>query len=179
MTSSNASPSGPKKPRSPWVWVGLGCGTAALLTFGGCAALLSLVGQRAAQEMKKPLNQKEVLAKLGDIPIYQPSTFNESMTKGARFGSSLFPGSMMSAAAFDTSDSPNQIVDWYEQQLSAKGYKRMPEQPNLNSKLKQVQFQKQSESIIVQVQETSASGPQKSYTLLLMRMKFPGAKASS
>lgn len=179
MTSPNASPSGPKKPRSPWVWVGLGCVTAALLTFGGCVALLGLVGQRTAQEMKKPLDQKEVLAKLGDTPIYQPSTFNVHMTKRARMASSLYPGSMVSAAAFDISDSPNQIIDWYEQQLSAKGYKRMPDQLHLGSKLKQVQFHKQFESIIIQIQEVPDPRPQKSYGLFLIRMKFPGAKPSS
>jgi hypothetical protein len=178
MTSPNASPSGPKKPQSPWVWVGLGCGTATLLSFGGCVAFLGLVGQRAAQEMKKPLDQKEVLTKLGDTPIYQPSTFNETMTKGARFGSSLFPGQMMSAAAFYTGDEPNQIIDWYEQQLSAKGYQKLPGQPSLSSKSTQVQFQKQSDSIIIQVQEATAGSP-KSYTFLVMRMRLPTSKASS
>ncbi len=178
MTSPNASPSGPKKPRSPWVWVGLGCGTAILLTFGGCVALLGLVGQRAAQEMGKPLNQKEVFAKLGDTPIYQPSTFNETMTKGARIGGSLFPGAMVSTAAFNTKDGPNQIIDWYEQQLSAKGYQKMPGPPNLSSTSTQVSFQKQSESIIVQVQDAAAANSQKSYTLLLMRMRLPTSKAS-
>jgi hypothetical protein len=177
MTIPNASPSGPKKPRSPWVWVGLGCGTAILLTFGGCVAFLGLVGQRAAQEMGKPLDRKEVLAKLGDTPIYQPSTFNETMTKGARIGSSLFPGQMMSAAAFNTGDTPKQIITWYEQQLSSKGYQKLSEQPSLNRESTQVQFQKQSDGIIVQVQEATATSP-KGYTFLLMRMRLPTAKPS-
>ncbi len=179
MTNANVSPSGPKKPRSPWMWVGLGCGVTALLTFGGCVAFLGFVGNRAAQEISKPLNQKEVIAKLGDTPIYQPSTFNEVMTKGARFGSSLFPGEMVSAAAFDTSADPNQVIDWYQQQLSEKGYQKLPGQSNVNSKATQVSFQKGSESIIVQIQEaTSATSPKK-YTFLLMRMKPPASKASS
>ena len=160
------------------MWVGLGCGVTVLLTFGGCVAFLGFVGNRAAQEMSKPLNQKEVIAKLGDTPIYQPSTFNEIMTKGARIGSSLFPGEMISAAAFDTSDEPNQIIDWYQQQLTEQGYQKLPGQSKANSKITQASFQKGSESIIVQVQEATSATRPKKYTFLLMRMKPPTAKAS-
>lgn len=177
MAPSNASPSGPRKPRSPWMWVALGCGVSVLLTFGGCVAFLGYVGNRAAQEMRKPLDQKAVLAKLGDTPIYQPSTFNESATKGARIGSSLFPGEMVSAAAFDTSSKPNDIFDWYEQQLTAQGYRRLPEQTFPGSKVTQISFQRQSENIIVQVEEASTDS-QKQYTFVLIRVKPPTTKAS-
>ncbi|WP_404789002.1 hypothetical protein [Altericista sp. CCNU0014] len=176
MTSPNVSPPGPKRPRSPWVWVGLGCGTALLLTFGGCVLLFGTIGQRAAQEMGKPLDRQEAIAKLGDTPIYQPSTFNETMTKGARLGSSIFPGAMVSAAAFNTSDGPDKVIGWYEQQLAAKGYRRMPEQFNPNGKSKQATFQNKSEGIIVQMDDVAgAAGSQKNYTLLLMRMRFSKA----
>jgi hypothetical protein len=179
MTNANPSSSGSKKPRSPWMWVGLGCGVTILLTFGGCVALLGFFGNRAVQEISKPLDQKELLAKLGDAPIYQPSTFNEVMTKGARFGSSLFPGEMFSAAAFDTSDQPNQVIGWYQQQLTERGYQKQPGQSHSDSKITQASFQRGSESIIVQIQEaTSATSPQK-YTFLLMRMKPPTAKEPS
>lgn len=176
MTNSNPSPSGPKKPRSPWMWVGLGCGITVLLTFGGCVAFLGFVGNRAVQEVSKPLDQKEVLDKLGDTPIYQPSTFNEMMTKGARIGSSLFPGEMVSAAAFDTSDEPTQVIDWYQQQLQATGYKKI--QSSSTNQITQAGFQKASESIIVQVQEATAATSSQKYTFLLMRMKAPVSKAS-
>jgi hypothetical protein len=176
MTQSNVSPSEPKKPRSPWMWVGLGCGVTVLLTFGGCMAFLGFVGNRAAQEISKPLDQKEVLDKLGNIPIYQPSTFNEMMTKGVRIGSSLFPGDRFSAAAFDTSDEPKQVIDWYQQQLQAVGYKKI--QSSSDNQITQASFQKGSESIVVQVQETTAATSSQKNMFLLMRMKAPAAKAS-
>jgi hypothetical protein len=158
------------------MWVGLGCGVTILLTFGGCVAFLGFVGNRAVQEVSKPLDQKEVLDKLGDTPIYQPSTFNEMMTKGARIGSSLFPGEMVSAAAFDTSDEPTQVIDWYQSQLQASGYKKI--QSNSNNQITQAGFQKGSENIIVQVQEATTATSSQKYTFLLMRMKAPAAKAS-
>jgi hypothetical protein len=177
MTNPTPSPLNPKKSTSPWVWVGLGCGTAVLLTFGGCIALFGVVSQKAVKELSKPVDQKEAVAELGDTPIYQPSTFNETITKGARLGSSLFPGKMVSAAAFDTSDAPNQVIDWYKQTLSAKGYRKAPGQPTLNSKSVQATFQRQSDGIIVQVDDASTAS-RKNYTLLLMRMKLPSAKQS-
>ena len=177
MTSSNPVPSGPKKGRSPWMWVGLGCGLTALLAFGGCVALMGVIGQRAAQEIKKPVTQKDVMADLGDIPLYQPSTFDETMTKGVRFGSSFFPGKMVTAAAFDTSDEPDKIIDWYQQQLSERGYQKLQSQPTFNSKITQANFRKDSESILVQIHDAKAGGQK--YTMVLMRMKLSISKPTS
>jgi hypothetical protein len=172
MNSLSPVPSGPKKTRSPWMWVGLGCGLTALLAFGGCVALMGFVGQRAAREMSKPITQTEAMAKLGDVPIYQPSAFNEIMTKGVRFGSSLFPGEMVSAVAFDTNDSPEKIMSWYQQKLSQQGFQEMPKQPTLNRNTTQANFQKGSQSILVQIQDSDRGAAQK-YSLILMRMKLP------
>lgn len=159
------------------MWVGLGCGLTVLLAFGGCVALMGVIGQRAAQEIRKPLTQKETIAKLGDIPIYQPSTFNEPMTRGVRFGSSLFPGEMMTAAAFDTSAQPDQIIDWYQQRLTKKGFQTLPQQPSFATNTRVATFRKGSESIIVQI-EDAKRGEQK-HTLILMRMKRPNSKPGS
>lgn len=178
MTAPSPSPSGPKKSTSPWVWVGLGCVTAVLLTIGGCIALLGVVSKQAVKHFGKTVTPKEALARFGDIPIYQPSTFNAERIKEARLGSSLFPGEMVSSVVFDTSDAPNQVMNWYEQQLSAKGYQRTSKQTMLNSKSAKVTFEKQLESILVEVDDAS-TGSRKNYTLLLMRMKLPGSKPSS
>jgi hypothetical protein len=177
MTRSNPVQSGPKKGRSPWMWVGLGCGLTVLLAFGGCVALMGVIGQRAAQEMGKPITQRDVMAELGDIPVYQPSTFDETMTKGVRFGSSLFPGKMVTAVAFDTPDEPDKIIDWYQQQLSERGYQKLQSQPTFNSKITQANFKKGSQSIIVQIQDAKAGGQK--YTMVLMRMKLPASKTPS
>lgn len=177
MTHSNPVPTGPKKSQSPWMWVGIGCGVTALLAFGGCVAFLGVVGQKAAQEMGKPITKEAAIAKLGDIPVYQPSTFSETMTKGAQFGSSLIPGQIVSAVvAFETKDNPEQIIRWYQQELTAKGYQQLPKQPTLSSNITQASFQKESDGILVQIQDSS--GSTKAYMLLLMRMKLPKSKES-
>jgi hypothetical protein len=159
------------------MWVGLGCGVTALLTFGGCVAFIGVVGQKAAQEMGKPMTKEGAIAKLGDVPIYQPSTFNEAMTKGAQFGTSLIPGQIISAAvAFETKDNPDRVRSWYQQALAAKGYHQLPKQPTLNSNITQASFQKESDGILVQIQDSSSGV--KAYTLLLMRMKLPKSNKS-
>jgi hypothetical protein len=153
MVNLTPSPSGSGKATSPWAWVGLGCGTAALLIFGGCVAL-GILGQRAVKEFSKPVNSKEAIAKLGDIPIYQPSKFNELLTKSACLSTSVIPGKMFSPVGFDTSDPPNKVLTWYEQQLPKKVYRATSRQPILKG-LTQVTFRKKTESIIVQFQDSS------------------------
>jgi hypothetical protein len=174
MTNLTPSPFGTGKATSPWVWVGLGCGTAALLTFGGCVAL-GILGQRAVKEFSKPVNSKEAIAKLGDIPIYQPSKFNELLTKSVRLSTSVLPGKMFSPVAFDTSDPPNKVLAWYEQQLPKKGYRATSRQSILKNAI-QVSFRKQSESIIVQFQDSSTSS-RKDYSFVLMGIKYRTAGA--
>jgi hypothetical protein len=169
MTHLTPSPLGPKKSTSTWVWVGLGCGTATLIAFGGCVGL-GILGQHAVEEFNKPVNPKEAIAKLGDIPIYQPSTFNEMKTKGARIGSSIIPGVVVSAITFDTSDPPNQVLEWYEKQLTSKGYRKTSKQPVTAGMYTQDTFQKSKEAIVVQTIDSSTKS-RKNYSFTLMRMK--------
>jgi hypothetical protein len=169
MTNLTPSPLGPKKSTSPWVWVGLGCSIAALIAFGGCVGL-GILGQHAVEEFKKPVDPKEAIAKLGDIPIYQPSTFNELLTKSTRLSTSVVPGKMFSPVAFDTSDPPSQVLTWYEQQLVNKGYRATARQSIIKG-LTQVTFRKQTESILVQVQDSSTSSGKNS-SFVLMRTKY-------
>jgi hypothetical protein len=170
MTNLTPSPLGPKKSTSPWVWVGLGCGTAALIAFGGCVGL-GILGQRAVQEFNKPVDPKEAVAKLGDIPIYQPSTFNEMRTKSMRLSTSLFSRKAVSTVAFDTRDPPNQVLTWYEQQFASQGYRASSKQSILKG-LTQVTFQKQTDLILVQAQDSSTSS-RKDYWFVLVCMQRP------
>jgi hypothetical protein len=171
MTNLTPSPLEPKKPTSPWVWVGLGCGITALIAFGGCVGL-GILGQRAVEEFNKPVDPKEAIAKLGDIPIYQPSTFNELSTKSARLGGSIVPGALVSIVSFDTSDPPNQVMKWYEQKLADKGYRKrsVPSVPDGLGGLTQVHFQRQTEDIMVQTMDASTNS-RKDYSFTLARMK--------
>jgi hypothetical protein len=170
MTNSTPPPPNRQKSTSPWVWVGLGCGTAMLITVGGIVTI-GLLTQRAFKEFSKPVTSQEAVAKLGNVPIYQPSTFDEIRTKSMRLSTSLFSGKTVSTAAFDTSDPPNQVMTWYEQQLANKGYRASTRQSILKN-LTQVTFQKQTDLILVQTQDSSTSS-RKDYWFVLMRLQRP------
>jgi hypothetical protein len=171
MPKFKSSSSKAKKSTSPWIWAGIGCGTAVLLTFGGCIALGLFATQHAVQEFSKPVDSKDAVAKLGNIPIYRPSTFNELITKKKRLETSLFPGIAVSTAAFDTSTPPNQVLNWYEQQLAKKGY-RATSKKSFSNSLTQVSFQNQTDGIILQVRDFSKSS-RKNYSFTLIRVKHP------
>jgi hypothetical protein len=172
MTNLTPSPLGPKKSTSPWVWVGLGCGTAALIAFGGIVTI-GLMTQRAVQEFTKPINSKETIAKLGGIPIYQPSTFDEMGTKSSRLGTTFLPKDMKErflTAAFVTNDPLDKVLDWYEHQFSDRGYRATSRQI-IFKVLTQVDFRRnKTERITLQVQETGTRSRKKT-SFLLMRMK--------
>ncbi len=150
--------------------MGLGCGTALLITIGGLATL-GLLTQHAVKEFSKPVTSKDAVAKLGDVPIYKPSTFDELRTKSMRLSTSLFSGKTVSTVAFDTSDPPDQVLTWYEHQFADRGYRTSSRQSILKG-LTQVSFQKQTESILLQVQDSSR-GSRKDYWFVLMRMQRP------
>jgi hypothetical protein len=156
---------------SPWVWVGIGCGTAVLLTFGGCVAIGLIATQHAVEEFRKPVDSKTALAKLENVPIYKPSTFNELKTKEARLGASMVPAGAMDTVAFDTSDPPSKVMSWYEQQFASKGYRATPRQSILNGMI-QVRFQNQAENVVVQARDLGINS-KKDYTFILIRMKHP------
>jgi hypothetical protein len=171
---SDFKPSPPKtgKSTSPWIWVGIGCGTAALLTFGGCVAIGLIATQRAVEEFRKPVDSKSALAKLDDVPIYKPSTFNELKTKGARLGASIVPvGATMDTVAFDTSDPPHKVIRWYEQQFASKGYRATPNQAVIGG-VTQVSFQNKTQAVVVQARDDSTKS-RKDYGFILIRMKYP------
>jgi hypothetical protein len=168
---SDFTPPPPKtgKSTSPWGWVGIGCGTALLLTFGGCVAIGLIATQRAVEEFRKPVDSKTALAKLKDVPIYKPSTFNELKTKGARLGASMVPvGATMDAVAFDTSDPPSKVMSWYEQQFTSKGYRATPRQSIING-ITQISFQNQTQAVLVQARDLSTKS-RKDYSFILIRV---------
>lgn len=173
---SNFTPPPPKtgKSTSPWVWVGIGCGTAALLTFGGCVAIGLIATQHAVEEFRKPVDSKTALAKLANVPIYKPSNFNELKTKEARLGTSIVPvvpAGALDTVAFDTSDPPSKVMSWYEQQFASKGYRATPRQSLLNGMI-QVRFENQAENVVVQARDLGINS-KKDYTFVLIRMKRP------
>lgn len=175
--SQTPIPKQPKK-RSPFFWVIIVCSGLVLLAFGGCIVGLGMLGQRVYKEVGKPLNQEEILANLGDIPIYQPSTFNTTLSRGAQVGGSFIPGQKsFTAAAFDVSGEPAQIVGWYDEQMRSLEYQPVQVDTD-DASLQQIAFQKDDQFVIVQVNDALLKQTGQ-YSLLLIRMEINDLEKSS
>lgn len=120
-------PPPPRQGRSPWLWVGLGCGLLVLLTFGGCVAATLLVGNRMQEEMrraeKEPLTEQQVRAALRPVPIYPGAKVDIPETKMLRvvtktvggFTRALTRGKMtMEMAVFRAPAPPDKVIGWYD-----------------------------------------------------------------
>jgi hypothetical protein len=170
-------PMAPKK-KSPWLYVGLGCLGLFVLTFGGCA-ILGVVGfNKMKAEIKKPLNKETLKQEMAGIPEYPNTTLNEEATKGMRAAMGLMSmamqGKKISMVAYDTKESPADIIAWYEPKMVEAGYETSDtssaslKKMGINTSSKGVvrMFIKDQEMVQVQSQE----GSKEKNVLILLRM---------
>jgi hypothetical protein len=123
---SNSYPAAPKKAKSPWLYVGLGCLGLFVLTFGGCAVFVMSAKNKIEAEMKKPLDKEALKQEMGDIPVYPNATLDEKVTKATRAGvgimSFALQGKKMSMAAYSIKEPIADALAWYDQKMPEAGY---------------------------------------------------------
>ncbi len=112
-----------RRGRSPWLWVGAGCGLLLLLTFGGCAALFYVVGRQAGETARQPLTRQQVLRSLGGTPIYPGAQVDLPLSKRLRTVSEtankftgLFSGGKAKTGigVFRVPAPPDKVMGWYD-----------------------------------------------------------------
>lgn len=179
MSFNNAGyvppPPAPRRARSPWMFVGIGCGTLALLFVVTVAIVANKFVGTMREEMKKPLNITETKKAMGDVPEYQNATLDETMTKAQRATTSILKMSLQASdvalLAYRTEDKPDRVIDWYADQMEKRGYK---EASNFNTAgVAQGQYRKGSEAVMVQCQPDKAHEGD-AYIIV---MHFTGVKA--
>jgi hypothetical protein len=170
-------PMAPKK-KSPWLYVGLGCLGLFVLSLGTCVTLGVVATQKFKAEMVKPLDKETIKQEMAGIPEYPNATLDETATKGARtamgMASFLMKGKKMSMAAYDTKESPSDIIAWYEPKMVEAGYETSDassaslKKMGINTSSKGVvrMFIKDQEMVQVQSQE----GSKEKNVLILLRM---------
>lgn len=128
-----------------------------LLGFAGCVAGVSYFGQRIYTEIHKPVNEEDILAALGDIPVYQPSEFDPELTKVLRGSTAAILPNKVTAthAAFSSPDSADTVIDWYKTALSELGYESSETKVGF---IRQVQFNNGRDRLLLQLQPDS-EGP--------------------
>lgn len=169
-TSFNPPPP-PKKRISPWAVTGIGCAVLLVGAVIGISTMVVSMSNAMKEEMKKPINKQEILADLGDTPLYPKVQFDEQMTKAGRAGmktmSAFIPAQKFVVAGFRTDDSTAQVYAWYDEKLAAQGYRR---EEGRNSGRGGRAFRKGNDMLMVQANRTKgeANG--------IMLMRFVGMK---
>lgn len=163
-------PPPPAKTRSPWLYVGLGCGLLAVLVMGGCVAAAMFAGRQITEDMKKPINRQETMAALADTPIYPGATFNETGSKAGRASLGLMkrviPADSTAIAAFVTKDNRETVQGWYDKKMPALGYQPVTGGGANFAGNGQRQYKKDKNMVIVQVQNAKKT---EGSTIMLMR----------
>jgi hypothetical protein len=157
------------------VWVGIGCGLLALLTFGGCIAVGVFVGRQAAEEQRRPVTEQQIKEDLKQAPVYPGARVDVEASKQLRVGSSVV--SRMSLGKFDVGTGvfrvpapPDKVIDWYDAKLT--GWRRVNtrERRNLGGRDIAVtdtrQYLRGDKQLLVQVGQKS--GERKTSHLVLM-----------
>jgi hypothetical protein len=185
--SGVAYPTAPKKQRSPWFYVGMGCLGLFVLSLGTCVTI-GAVGfnkirnsegyKKMQQEMSKPFDGEAIQKEMAGIPEYPGATLNETSTKAARMAtgymSMVLEKKKMSTAAYTVKEPPAEVVAWYEKKMPEAGYELANGSPGLKkfeigtgNKMMTKTFINDTE--MVQIQGQADSGKN-----VLLIMRFTG-----
>jgi hypothetical protein len=164
-------PPPPKKRMSPWAMTGIGCAVllvGSIAGLGTCAVQMSKVMK---EELKKPIDKEQVLAQLGDTPLYPKIQFDEALSKlgraGLKFGGRFVPAERTVAGGFRTDDAPSLVYAWYDEQLIKAGYVL---EDKRSGKQEGHTYRKDHDMIVVHV------NPDKGEANQLMVMRFYNVK---
>ncbi|WP_394794498.1 hypothetical protein [Armatimonas sp.] len=164
-------PPPPKRRLSPWAVTGIGCLVLVVGAIVAVGVVAVQISNNIKAEAKKPINKEEILADLGETPLYPNIQFDEQVTRASRVGmmtfSRIIPAKKVVMAGFRTQDEPKKVYDWYSDKLLEKGYR--PEKGRGGQRGGRA-FRKESEMIMVQVEK------QKGEWNGLMLMRFNGMR---
>jgi hypothetical protein len=120
-------PPPPRKRMSPWAMTGIGCAVLLVGSIVGIGACGVQMSNAMKEELNKPIDKEQVLAELGDTPLYPKIQFDENSTKigraGMKIGGRFVPAQKTAIAGFRTEDAPPLVYAWYDEQLIKAGFR--------------------------------------------------------
>lgn len=164
-----------RKPKSPWLYVSLGCGFLILLAFGGCVGAGVMFSNRMKQEMSQPVTEAQATRDIGDTPRYPGAKLDTQTTHAARLAMTLMKTLVgakgeSGGAGFTTPDSFLKVLTWYDEKLRALGYKPGKEQSNGYT------YQKGTEVLMLQSTRTAKTDTGTQFMILhFQNAHLPGA----
>ena len=169
--TSYSPPPPPKRRMSPWAVTGIGC----LVLLVGAIVAVSVIAVNISktvnEEIKKPVDKEQILADLGDTPLYPLVQFDEQVTRAGRAGmvafSRIVPAQKVILAGFRTQDKPEKVQDWYQDKLTTQGFRR---EEGRGGRRGGRAYRKGSDMVLVQVER------QKGEWNGLLLMRFNGMR---
>jgi hypothetical protein len=119
-------PMTPKKQKSPWLYVGLGCLGLFVLSFGACATI-GVIGMNKYKEVaNQPVDEASIAQEFQGIPTYPGGKLNAEITKVTRGILNIFtmatPGKKFHIGAYKVPDAPEKVMEWYDAKMAEAGY---------------------------------------------------------
>lgn len=161
-------PDAAKRGRSPWFYVGIGCGLILLLIVGSCAA----ISIKFASEFNKPFNKQEAVQKLGDVPIYPGAQVDEMQSKAGQVAlkavGGLMKATQSTVLALRTDDLSGEVMAYYDNELNKRGFKLI-RQGQQAARSDQHTYVNSKARSVVMVQSRDAPGESGSRAIMIMR----------
>ena len=162
-------PPPPSSKKSPWLYVGLGCGALILLSFGGCV----LAGVALKNTLTKPVDLAAAKASMGDTPVYPGSKLDETFTRAGGFVGMAMKAAVhaetSAVAGYSSPDPISKVFPYFESQLKKEGYTQVP------SKSEQIEMFQKSDDLI-SVQQSGATSKSGNAVFWVMRFHGPNMK---
>jgi hypothetical protein len=174
-----------KKRRSPWMFVGLGCGTLTVLMIVLSVVALKGLVNNMQQELNKPFDKKAAVAAMGGLPEYPGATLDEKQSKAQRTTAALLKRILgakeVSVLAYQTDDNEAKVMDWYTQKLEKAGYSEGSnvDLSKFGSGVRQGQFAKGDEMVMVQPQVIREGDPTSIVIFRCSGVKLPDSQKKS
>jgi hypothetical protein len=161
-------PAPPRRGRSPWFYVGMGCAGLVLVSFVGCAVLFS----RVASELKNaPTTAAATATALKDIPAYPKANWDAKTTQVASVTLKVMSGALKATSTagggYTTDDLSAEVFAFYDKEMAKRGYKIASRQDS-GRQVQHMYVNKTTKTMaMIQVQDTP--GENGGRTILVMR----------
>jgi len=159
-------PADVKRGRSPWFYVGIGCGLILLLLVGSCAAF----SVKVASMMNQPFNVQQEVQKLG-VPAYPGAQVDETQSKAGRATLQIMKGAMKATqstvVAFRTDDLSGEVFAFYDNSLNKAGFKQV--RGGAQARANQHMYVNAKSRSMVMVQVQDSPGEKGERTIVVMR----------
>jgi hypothetical protein len=119
-------PMAPKKQKSPWFYVGMGCLGLFVLSLGTCVTIGVVASNKFKEVANQPIDEASIAQEFNGIPMYPGGKLSKEVTKMTRgvlnIVTMMTPGKKFHIGAYMVPDAPDKVMEWYDAKMTEAGY---------------------------------------------------------